>query len=72
MKQQLDQWVMEVSSLFAATALSSPNDLKQYHLSKMDEGRICRDDEFDATLFQGVAVSSLCHSFCTELPACRL
>ena len=65
-KQQLDQWVMEVSSLFAATALSSPNDLKQYHLSKMDEGRICCDDELDAALFQGVAVSVLRHSFCRK------
>ena len=55
-KQQLNRWVMEISSLFAATALSNPNGLKQYHLSKMDEGRICRDDELDESLFRGVMV----------------
>ena len=55
-KQQLDRWVMEISSLFAATALSNPNGLKQYHLSKMDEGRICRDDELDESFFRVVMV----------------
>lgn len=55
-RQQLNRWVMEISSMFAATALSNPNGLKQYHLSKMDEGRICRDDELDHALFTGVLV----------------
>lgn len=66
-RQRLERWVSEINSLIVATSLSNPNGLRDFHLSKMDEGCVCHDAQHDDSYYYGVMVSKAI--LCTDILA---